>query len=90
MQEKLREHIEKIVPLTDKEFVFASQHFFYKKFKKHQFLVGPAEWVPYSYFVFSGLLKLVYTEESAKEYILAFAMEDWLESDSLGSRPEKS
>jgi CRP-like cAMP-binding protein len=83
MQEKLREHIEKIVPLTDEEFAFVSKHFIFKKFKKHQFLVQPGEWVAYNYYVLSGLLKLVYTEESAKEHILAFAMEDWWETDFL-------
>lgn len=83
MQNKLRIHIEKIVPLTDEEFAFVSKHFIYKSFKKHQFLVQPGEWASYNYYVISGLLKLVYTEESAKQHILAFAMEDWWESDSL-------
>lgn len=83
MLNKLRTHIEKIVPLTDEEFAFVSIHFIFKQFKKHQFLVLPGEAVHYNYFVLSGLLKLVYTEETAKEHILAFAMEDWWESDSL-------
>jgi CRP-like cAMP-binding protein len=81
MQEPLRTHIEKIVPLTDEEYAFILSHFTTKKFKKHQFLIQEGEAVKYSYFVISGLLKLVYTEETGKQHIVSFAMEDWWESD---------
>ncbi|MGY0035489.1 hypothetical protein [Pedobacter sp. NJ-S-72] len=54
MHNKLREHIEKIIPLSDDEFTFVSTHFTIKKFKKHQFLVQEGEAVKYSYFVFPG------------------------------------
>jgi len=81
MQEPLRTHIEKITPLTDEEYTFIISHFTTKKFKKHQFLIQEGEAVKYSYFVISGLLKLVYTEETGKQHIVSFAMEDWWESD---------
>ncbi|WP_035360403.1 Crp/Fnr family transcriptional regulator [Dyadobacter alkalitolerans] len=79
---KLRQHIEKLVPLTDEEFAFVEQHFVCRKFKKHQFMVQCGELVPYNYFLLSGLTKLVYTdEETEKQHILAFAMEDWWDND---------
>lgn len=81
MHTKLREHIEKIVSLTDDEFAYIFSHFTPKKYKKHQFLIQEGEPVNYSYFVVSGLLKLVHTNASGKEYIVSFAMEDWWESD---------
>ncbi|RDI10197.1 Crp/Fnr family transcriptional regulator [Flavobacterium sp. AG291] len=81
MSINLREHIEKIVPLTDDEFAFVMSHFTSKKLKKHQFLIQQGEPVRYSYFVVSGLLKLVHTDASGKEHIVSFAMEDWWESD---------
>lgn len=81
MQANLREHIEKIIPLTDEEFAFVSTHFTTKKFKKHQFLIQEGDPVKYAYFVISGLLKLVYTDKTAKQHIVSFAMEDWWESD---------
>ena len=81
MQEKLREHIEKIVPLTDDEFAFVIAHFTQKQFKKHQSLLQEGEWVKHMYLVVSGLLKLVYTDDSGKQHIVSFAMEDWWESD---------
>ncbi|MEO3404623.1 Crp/Fnr family transcriptional regulator [Mucilaginibacter sp. CAU 1740] len=77
----LREHIEKIVPLSDDEFAFVCNHFTFKKYKKHQFLIQVGEPVKYHYFVLSGLLKLVYTDDTGKEHIVSFAMEDWWESD---------
>ncbi len=77
----LRKHIEKIVPLTDEEFAFVLSHFTSKKFKKNQFLIREGEPVTFSYFVVSGLLKLVYTDDSGKQHVVSFAMEDWWESD---------
>lgn len=81
MYERLRKHIEKIVPLSDEEFGFVRQHFSEKRYKKHQFLVQPGEPVPYNFYVVSGLTKLVYTDDAAKQHILAFAMEDWWDND---------
>lgn len=81
MHPKLKNHIEKVAPLTDDEFDFVSEHFIQKSFKKHQFLVQPGEPVPYNYFLLSGLTKLVYTDDVLKQHVLAFAMEDWWDTD---------
>ena len=81
MQQKLREHIEKIIPLTDEEFESIYAHFTTKRFKKHQYIIQEGDAVKYAYFVISGLLKLVYTDNSGKQHIVSFAMEDWWESD---------
>ncbi|MCC8409807.1 Crp/Fnr family transcriptional regulator [Mucilaginibacter sp. UR6-1] len=83
MSQALREHIEKVVPLTDDEFAFVMRHFIAKKYKKHQFLIQEGDKVPFNFYVVTGLLKLVYTDAIAKQHILAFAMEDWWESDML-------
>lgn len=82
MYDQLRKHIEKVIALTDEEFVFVSKFFVYKKYKKHQFLIQKEEPVPYNFFILSGLTKLVYTdEETDKQHILSFAMEDWWDND---------
>jgi len=81
MQHKLRDHIEKIVPLSDDEFEYVLAHFSTKKFRKHQFLIQQGDIVKFHYFVISGLLKLVYTDDLEKQHIISFAMEDWWESD---------
>lgn len=83
MQDILRQHIEKIVPLSDEEFAFVSSHFTLKSFKKREYLIETGDSVKDCYFVVSGLLMLVYIEESAKQHIVSFAMEDWWETDFL-------
>ncbi|SEW38994.1 Crp/Fnr family transcriptional regulator [Chitinophaga arvensicola] len=83
MLEKLREHIEKIVPLTDGEFAFVSDHFTVQQHKKRAFLIEEGKSVKYTYFVISGLLMLVHNDDQGKQHIAAFAMEDWWESDFL-------
>ncbi|SJZ76704.1 cAMP-binding domain of CRP or a regulatory subunit of cAMP-dependent protein kinases [Chitinophaga eiseniae] len=81
MQEKLRQHIEKIIPLSDEEFAFVLSHFTVKQAKKKTFLFRMGESVRYSYFVVSGLLTLIYHDDTGKQHIVSFAMEDWWESD---------
>ena len=83
MQEFLRQHIEKIVPLTDDEFGLILAHFSIQTFKKNEFIFQKDERVKHFYFVVTGLLKLGYPDESGKEHIVSFAMEDWWETDSL-------
>lgn len=81
MPDRLRAHIEKIVSISDEEFEFISSCFTQKKYKKHQFLIQEGEAVRCNYFVVEGLLKLVYTDDTEKEHIVGFAMEDWWETD---------
>ncbi|WP_295768739.1 Crp/Fnr family transcriptional regulator [uncultured Mucilaginibacter sp.] len=81
MYAALRQHIEKVVALTDEEFDFVSAQFVIKKFSRRQYLFQEDEPVHYTYFVVKGLLKLTLNDETGNEHILAFAMEDWWESD---------
>ncbi|RNL84473.1 Crp/Fnr family transcriptional regulator [Sinomicrobium pectinilyticum] len=83
MQETLKRHITEIIPLTEDEFAFVAAHFSVQNFKKREYLIRQGKNVPYTYFVVSGLLKLIYNDESGKEHILSFAMEDWWETDFL-------
>src|SRR5690606_37531060 len=81
MFEILRNHIEKIIPLTDQEFEFIASLFTAKSHKKGQFLFQEGEYLSRHYFNSKGLLELVYTDSDAREEIVGFAMEDWSESD---------
>jgi CRP-like cAMP-binding protein len=78
---ELRQHIEKIVPLTDEEFKFISSQFTIRNYKKREYLFEKDDSVPYNYFVLSGLLMLIHNDEAGKQHIVSFAMEDWWESD---------
>lgn len=81
MSLELRKHFEKITPLTDEEFAYILSHFTVKKLKKHQYLVQEEDFVQQDYFVIKGLLKASHRDESGKEHILQFAMEDWWITD---------
>lgn len=83
MHHILRQHIEKIISLTDDEFEFISSQFISKSYKRREFLFREGENVKYTYFVITGLLKLIHVDEAGNEHILAFAMEDWWEGDYL-------
>lgn len=81
MSQDLREHIEKIVFLTDEEFDFTLSHFTAKRFLRHQYLVQEGSHVEYDYLILDGLVKSFHTDEQGKEHILQFAMRDWWITD---------
>lgn len=81
MNNTLRQHIEVITPLTDKEYDHIQSHFTEKKLRRRQFLVQEGNPVDQEYFVVSGLLKASYINEAGKEHIIRFAMEDWWITD---------
>lgn len=81
MSEILRQQIEKITPLTDKEFDYILSHFTLKKLKKHQFLLHEGDFVSNDHFVINGLIKAYYVNQEGKEHIMQFAMEDWWITD---------
>lgn len=79
--DKLRHHIEQITPLSDEEFENIKTHFTLKKVKKNQFLINEGDEVKYEYLVLSGIFKVYYIDEQAKEFIVQFAAENWWMSD---------
>lgn len=81
MSAELRQHFEKITPLTDQEFDYILSHFTTKKLKKHQFVIQEGDNVTNDYFVVKGLLKAYHVDKEGKEYIMQFAMEDWWITD---------
>jgi CRP-like cAMP-binding protein len=81
MSKELRQHIEEIIPLTDKEFSYILSHFTEKKLKKHQYLIQMGDEIAHTYWVSKGLLKATYTDEKEKEHIVQFAMENWWITD---------
>lgn len=81
MHEILRKHIEKIVGLSEQEAELISSHFNLKTFKRREFLFRQGEDVPLVFFVASGLIMLTYDDDGGKQHVVAFAMEDWWETD---------
>ena len=83
MTHSLRQHIEKITPLSDEEFAYVLAHFTSKKVRKHQFLIEEGEPVLHEFFVVKGCLKAFNIDREGKEHIIQFALEDWWISDYL-------
>lgn len=83
MTHPLRQHIEKITPLSDEEFAYVLAHFTSKKVRKHQFLIEEGEPVLHEFFVMKGCLKAFNIDREGKEHIIQFALEDWWISDYL-------
>lgn len=83
MSQRLREHIQEIVALSDDEFEFIQAHFSQTELEKEQYIFRAGEKVDRLYFVLSGLLKLDYTDSNGKDHIMSFALEDWWVSDNV-------
>lgn len=79
--EKLRKHIEEIVPITDDEFELIKPFFTSKRTLKNQYLIHEGDEVKYEFLVLSGIFKVFYIDEQGKEFILQFAKENWWMSD---------
>jgi len=78
---RLREHIEAIVGLTDEEFARIQTFFTLRKFRKHQYLVQEGDPAKYEYLVLSGIFRMFYLDDSGKEYIVQFAGPNWWMAD---------
>ncbi|MCF0068835.1 Crp/Fnr family transcriptional regulator [Dyadobacter sp. CY261] len=77
--EKLRKHIEEITPVSDDEFEYIKAFFTKKRVRKHQFLIQAGEKVACEYWIANGVFRAFYTDETGREHILQFALENsWL------------
>ncbi|MBW8523243.1 Crp/Fnr family transcriptional regulator [Chryseobacterium chendengshani] len=81
MNQILKNHIQKTIDLSEIEMEKAYSFFSEEHFKKREMIINENDQVNHVYFIVSGLLKLFYTDNEAKEHIISFSMEDWWESD---------
>uniref|UniRef100_F4CAD2 Putative transcriptional regulator, Crp/Fnr family n=1 Tax=Sphingobacterium sp. (strain 21) TaxID=743722 RepID=F4CAD2_SPHS2 len=81
MSKILLQQIEKITPLSDKEFEYVLSHFTERKLRKHQFAVQCGLAVKFDYFILSGCLKSYHTDNDGKIHIIQFGMQDWWITD---------
>ena len=81
MTHPLRQHIEEVISLTDEEFDFVLNHFEETKKRKHQYIVQEGEIVNKEYWIIKGCLKSYFVDNTGKEHILQFGMENWWITD---------
>ena len=77
----LRQHIEELIDLTDEEFDVILSHFGQIKKRKHQYIVQEGEIISKEYWIVKGCLKSYFLDESGKEHILEFGVENWWITD---------
>lgn len=81
--EKLRKHIEEIIPITDEEFESIKPFFTIRRVLKNQYLVQQGDDAKYEYIIMSGIFRVFYLDEEGKEHIVQFATENWWMSDYI-------
>ena len=81
--EKLRKHIEEIIPITDEEFESVKPFFTIRRVLKNQFLIQQGDDAKYEYIIMSGIFRVFYLDEDGKEHIVQFATENWWMSDYI-------
>ncbi|MBT2619279.1 Crp/Fnr family transcriptional regulator [Chryseobacterium sp. ISL-6] len=87
---RLREHIEEVIPLTDEEFDRIQTFFTLKNVRKNQFLVNEADEVKFEFLALDGIYKVFYIDENGKEHILQFAKKNWWMTDYVGFFKQKN
>ncbi|WP_261512388.1 Crp/Fnr family transcriptional regulator [Chryseobacterium paludis] len=87
---RLREHIEEVIPLTDEEFDRIQTFFTLKNVRKNQFLVNEADEVKFEFLALNGIYKVFYIDENGKEHILQFAKKNWWMTDYVGFFKQKN
>ena len=81
MFEELRAFFERRMPLTDEQFELIKTLFTPKKVHKGEFLLREGEMTKHTIFVSSGCLRTYTIDNSGKEHILQFSIENWWTGD---------
>jgi CRP-like cAMP-binding protein len=74
-----KQHLETFVSLSDDEFNTILKYFSTKKLKKNQVLINASDLVLHTYWVKKGLLASSFTDDTGKEHMIQFAIENcWI------------
>lgn len=78
---QLKQHFEELISLSDEEFEIVASCLQKRILKRRRFLIQPGDKVLHTFWVKKGLLIASYHDESGKEHIIQFAMENWWITD---------
>jgi len=81
MFDRLRDHVSRLVPLTDEDFPSCTSVFIPKRLRKGAFLVQEGETSKYLAFVTAGCLRSYGIDKKGQEHIVQFGLEGWWISD---------
>ena len=81
MFDRLRDHVGRIVTLTDQEFPLCTNVFIPKRLRKGAYLAQEGEPSKYLGFVTSGCMRSYGIDKKGEEHIVQFAIEGWWITD---------
>lgn len=81
MYDKLFQHFNKYVSISEEEFEECKLLFKYKKFRKHQYILQNGEISRYETFILSGGTRTYEVDDKGQEHIVQFGTETWWVGD---------
>ncbi len=81
MFDRLREHVSRLIPLSDDEFPTCTSLMIPKRVRKGTYLVQEGDVSKYLAFVTSGCLRAYAIDKKGEEHIVQFALEGWWITD---------
>ena len=81
MFDRLREHVSKLISITDEEFPACTSLMIPKRVRKGTYLVQEGDISKYLAFVTNGCLRLSVIDSKGEEHIVQFALEGWWITD---------
>ncbi len=81
MRGDIRKNIERHIELSDAEFSHFMTFLSSRKLLKRQFLVQEGDYTKHSYYVVKGCVRAFKVDDSGKEHVIQFALEDWWVGD---------
>ncbi len=81
MFDRLREHVSKLIPITNDEFPSCASLMIPKRLRKGSYLVQEGDVSKYLAFVTSGCLRAYTIDKKGEEHVVQFALEGWWITD---------
>ena len=81
MYEQLKVALARHISLTESEFEHFSSYFTLRKMRKKQYILQQGDIAKHLFFVNKGCLRSFETDDSGKEHIIQFSIENWWVSD---------
>jgi CRP-like cAMP-binding protein len=85
MFDTLKKTLSRHITLTDEEFELFAKHFTVRKYRKKQYVLQQGDLCRYVYFVVNGCLRSFEVDDTGKEHIIQFSIEDWWVGDMESS-----
>jgi CRP-like cAMP-binding protein len=85
MFETLRKALSKHITLTDDEFDAFVRHFTLRKYRKKQYVLQQGDICRHLFYVVKGCIRSFEVDDTGKEHIIQFSIEDWWVGDMESS-----